>query len=321
MSGAITGGPGAVGRALPLDPPTADRAPARTSPRADLPPAADMAAADAIPTLAAPKSFDAMDLANKLLALKMKLNDEQIAGGIADVKHQGEVRKEKNAEISKKIAEAAEKAKEAAASSGIMKAFGWIAVALTVIAAVATGGALAFAAAALAVTMATLTETGVMDKMTEAIGESLMKDGMSEDDAKKWAMVFTVMIGIAVSLATLGAGAAAGAGQAAQAADKVTKIVQMGQKIGTFARYGEAAASVAEAGAGIAAGVQSNKAANAQADAMDIKKFLAKLAQQQEDEISRIQEMALGMQKLTGRVVSVIDSQAQSASNVVRHMG
>ncbi|GLS33047.1 type III secretion system translocon protein, YopB/IpaB/SipB family [Mesorhizobium albiziae] len=296
-----------------------------------LPPISDGApASDAVPTLPPPRAFDATELAATFLALQMKIADAQAAAGMEDVRHRGELQKQQNEKIARNIADAAEKLREAKKSSKAKRIFGWIAVALTVVAAVVTGGVLAFSAAAVAVTVVTLTETGVMDKMARAIAKSLREDqGMGEGQAMGWATFITVAIVLACSLATLGAGAVSGGWNAATSiatkitsqSDKVAKIVMGSQRLATAAWAGEVIASVAQSAAAIASGVQQKQATDTQAETLDIRKFLAKLAQLQEDEIERIQELFLGMKTMTQRVVDAIEEQSRSASTVIRHIG
>ncbi|WP_292088740.1 hypothetical protein, partial [Mesorhizobium sp.] len=174
----------------------------------------------------------------------------------------------------------------------------------------------------------TLTETGVIDKMTQAIAKSLIEDhGMAENQANWLATFTTISIVLACSLASLGTGAVSGgASAAASIATKITsqttqvvKIVIGSQLIATAARAGEVTASLAAASAGIASGIQKKQATDAQAETLDIRKFLARLAELQEDEISRIRELIGGMNTMTQRVVDAIEEQSRAASTVIRH--
>ncbi|ULJ74437.1 type III secretion system translocon subunit SctE [Rhizobium gallicum] len=281
------------------------------------------AASDAVPNLPAPRAFGAMELAAKFLALKMKMSAAQAAAGMDDVRHRGELQKQENDKIARNIIDAAEKLRKAKKSSKAKKIFGWIAAALGVVAAVATGGALAIPAAAMALTAVTLTETGVIDKMTQSIAKRLMKNqGMAEDQASWWATFLTVAIVLACSLATLGAGAASGGWNAATSiatkGDKVATIVSGTQRLATV---GEVTASVAASAAAIASGVQQKQATDTQAETLDIRTFLARLAELQEDEIERIRELFLGIKTMTQRVVEVIEQQSRSESTIIRRMG
>ncbi|MER8791409.1 type III secretion system translocon subunit SctE [Mesorhizobium sp. M0983] len=295
-----------------------------------LPPVSGGAPAlDAAPTLPPPpRSFDAMELAAKFLALKIKMADAQAAGGMNDIGHRGELQKQQNEKIARNITDAAEKLRKAKKSSNILKVFGWIAVALSVVTAVVTGGVLAFSVAAVGVAVGTLTETGLIDKMTKAIAKSLIEDqGIAQEKANQLATLITCFIVLACSLATVG-GATTLSGKAASTtikitsqSDRVVKISATSQRLATAALAGEATASLAASLAGIASGVQMRQATDARAETLDIRKFLAKLAQLQEDEMARIQELVVGIKTMTQRVVDAIEEQCRSASTVIRHIG
>lgn len=296
-----------------------------------LPPVSGGAPAlDAAPTLPPPRSFDAMELAAKFLALKIKIADAQAAAGMNDIGHRGELQKQQNEKIARNITDAAEKLRKAKKSSNILKVFGWIAVALSVVTAVVTGGVLGFSVAAVGVAVGTLTETGLIDKMTKAIAKSLIEDqGIAQDKANQLATLITCFIVLACSLATVGgATTLSGAWKAASTtikitsqSDRVVKISATSQRLATAALAGEATASLAASLAGIASGVQMREATDARAETLDIRKFLAKLAQLQEDEMARIQELVVGIKTMTQRVVDAIEEQCRSASTVIRHIG
>ena len=187
---------------------------------------------DSVPSLAPPlRGFDALgNLADKFLSLKLEISDEQIKGGIKDAQDKGATIKSKNAEINGKLVEASKKAAEAEKAKLAMKVLSWIAVALSVLFAVFTGGAGAIVAAAVAVTMATLNETGVMQKLTDSIAKSLQAGPpeMSSTEAKNKASWIMMGITLAVSIATLGAGFASGTSAVANAG---AKLAELGTKI------------------------------------------------------------------------------------------
>ncbi|UVK49076.1 type III secretion system translocon subunit SctE (plasmid) [Mesorhizobium sp. AR07] len=288
-------------------------------------------ASDAVPTLPPPRAFDAMELAAKFLALKMKMADGQAAAGMEDIRHRGELQKQQNEKIARNIIDAAEKLREAKKSSSAARIFGWIAVALSVVAAVVTGGIFAFSAAAVAVAVGTLTETGVIERMTQAIAKSLIEDqGMAEDCAVIWASIITALIILAPSAACMvGAGAVSGGWNAVTSiatkitsqGDKLAKIANVSQRLATAALAGEGTASAAEFCAGLVSGIFKYQATNARVETLDIRKFLGRLAQLQEDEMARIQELVVGIKTMTQRVVDAIEAQCRSASTVIRHIG
>ncbi|MBB4483484.1 type III secretion system translocon subunit SctE [Rhizobium etli] len=261
---------------------------------------------DTVPTLPQPRSFDAMELASKFLSLKMKIQDTQAAASMEDVRHRSELQKQQNEKIARKIADAAEKLKEAKKSSRAARIFGWIATALFTVAAVLTGGAFAIGAAVVAVAVATLSETGVLDKMMQAIARSLIKDqGMAEDQAKVVATFITQSIILACLLVTsVAAVSAATIGPLAAAA-----------------LAAEGVALVAKSAAQIASGVLQKQATDAQAETLDIRILLARLAQLSEDDIGHIRELVLGMKTATRNVVEAIEEQSRCLSTVVRNIG
>ncbi|UGY30264.1 type III secretion system translocon subunit SctE (plasmid) [Bradyrhizobium septentrionale] len=187
----------------------------------NLPPAVSrkIVASGSIPSLAVPRALDPIDLANNLLAVRIKMADRLIASGMADVRHEGELLRQQHEMIGNKIIEAANAMAKSKKSSRVMKFLGWLAVGLSVAAAVVTGGTLAIVAAAVTVGVAVLNETGVVDKMTQAIAKRLMKDGnMDAAQANKLAMGITMGIMLAVTVLTLGAGLMGGAANGARAA-------------------------------------------------------------------------------------------------------
>lgn len=297
-----------------------------------------------IPVLAMPKvGIDALgDIAGKFLSLKLQTSDDQMKSEMGAIKDQGKVLKSKNDEISRKLQEAAEKAAEAEKAKAAMKALSWIAVALAVLLAVFTGGVGAIVGAAVAVTMATLNETGVMDKMTNAIASSLQKGPppMSEADAKKTAGWITMGITIAVSLATLGAGMASGASSIGGLASKLPQIAntiagkigtaitetaarmmtEIAQKVITGTRIAAALTTIGQGAAGIGGGVQRYAADMLQADVVENRAFLKRLQQRIEEEQDMVQSIMQAMSDMTSKVIETIKGQSDTMTEVLQHM-
>jgi hypothetical protein len=252
------------------------------------------------------------------------MTDGQLAAGIEDARHWGEQQRQLHEKISKSIIEAAKRSAEAKKSSGIMKFFGWLAVGLSVLAAVATGGTLAVMAAAVNVGVATLAETGVIDKMTAAIVKSLEKDGIEGGKARTLGMVITIGIIFAISVLTVGAGFAngtAGLRITALVPSISVKAVQIGQRVSTAALVGEAVASVGAAAASIANGVQQKEATDAQAETLEISSRIARLRQLQGDEMDFIRQLLLDRTMTTQKVAEAIESQSDANANLIRHFG
>ncbi|WP_420969610.1 type III secretion system translocon subunit SctE [Bradyrhizobium sp. B120] len=335
-----------------------------------LPPAASykMVASASIPKLAVPREFDPVELATSLLALRVKMADRLIANGMADIRHGGELLKQQHETIGKKIIEAADAMAKSKKSSRIKKFLGWLAVGLSVAAAVVTGGTLAMVAAAVTVGVAVLNETGVIDKMTQAIAKRLMSDG-TMDAAKANRVAMGITIGIMLSVAVLsgGAGFMSGAangvratavcsqlGQAGasalrglaalaskpsslatvlaralnQAASTVadttsnaTKIAQISQKVSTAASVGEVGASLGEAAAGIATGVQQKEAADTQAETLDIRKRITWMKELQNNEMDFIKQLVQDQKLTTQKIAEVIESRSVSDASLIRVFG
>ncbi|MDA9544867.1 hypothetical protein ACM43_10180 [Bradyrhizobium sp. CCBAU 45321] len=240
------------------------------------------------------------------------MTDELVAAGIEDARHRGEQLRQLHEKTSKSIIEAAKRSAEAKKSSGIMKFFGWLAVGFTVLAAVATGGALAVTAAAVSVGVATLVETGVIDKMTAAIVKSLEKDGIEERKAKRLGAVIAIGIIFAISVLTVSASFANPAGGG-------LSISRIGQGLSTAAQVGGAVASMGAALAGIANGIQQKEATDAQAQTLDISKCIARLRSLQSDEMDFIKQLLCDRTMTTQRVADAIGRQSDSNANLVRH--
>lgn len=177
------------------------------------PVSAEMFASISMPGSPGPRGINLDNLLTEFLALNIKLADSSIAGDLADVRFRGEQQRQLHEEVGKKIIEAAQAMARSHKSAGIMKFFEWFAVGLAVAAAVVSGGTLAIVAAGVTVGVAVLNETGVVDKMTQAIAKSLMEDqGMDAHSANAAAIAITFGIMIAVCALTIGAGSASGAG-------------------------------------------------------------------------------------------------------------
>ncbi|WFU14899.1 type III secretion system translocon subunit SctE [Bradyrhizobium sp. CB3481] len=165
-----------------------------------------------IPSLPVARVFDSADLLTTLLALKIKMTDGLVAGGMADIRACEAQQRQLHERVAENIRDAAKSLARSEQSSGAMKLLGWLAVGLSVVAAVGTGGALAAVAAAVTGGVAVLSETGVVDKMTEAMATSLMEHcGMDSAEANRVAMGISIGIVFAVSVLAGGAGFAANA--------------------------------------------------------------------------------------------------------------
>lgn len=297
-----------------------------------------------IPVLALPSvGVDALgDVAGKFLALKLAIGDLQLSGSMKDIQDRGAVMKSKNEEIAHKLADAAKKEAEAEKAKTAMKVLGWIAVALSVVFAVATGGVGAIVAAAVGVTMAVLNETGVMEKLTDAIAKGLQEGPppMDEATAKKTAGWIVMGISIAVSLTTVGVGIASGASQVAGLMQKLPEIatavggklgatvtettvrvmMEVAQKALTGARVAAGLVGVSQGVTGVIGGANRFAAADLQAGVIEDRAFLRRLQQKIEDEQDLVASIMEAMSDMTSRVIEVINGQSDSMNEVLHHM-
>lgn len=282
---------------------------------------------DGVPELDPPNisSQSVDDLVNGFLALRLKTGDQQLRSSLGDVKDKGAQMKAKNAEISEALSKASEKLGDAEKSQTAMKVLSWIAVAASVALAVATGGVGAIVCAAVAVTMATLNETGVMQKATDAIAKGLEGTGsppMSASDAKKWAQGIMIGITIAVSVATIGVGWATSGTQIASLAAKLPAMVgpEMAQKIITGVKVAQALMSIGQGTTGIVGGVNRFEGMNEQAKVMDSKAFLQRLQQKLQDEQDLIKNIVELMNSTTDKVIEAMEGQSETMHDVIQQM-
>ena len=274
-----------------------------------------------VPVLSLPRNTDSTDLLLQALTLKIKNGDQQLSASMQEVQHNSEVQKTKNDEIAKKLQDNLDKMAESKGLSGFLKALQWIGVALAVLVAAVTMNPVAIAGAVMAVTMAVLNDTGVMNKMGEAITNSLIKDGMDPSEAKKWGMALTVVIGVAASLVGLGAGAASSATTgAAKLAELAEKLGEVATKVATAAKVAQTVTTVAQAGTSVGKAVIDHQAADSQAEVADLKAFLAKLKQAQDDEMDRIQNMVEQAAAVVSKAMATLGRVNDTSSNIIRHM-
>ena len=226
-----------------------------------------------------------------------------------------------------KIQENAKKLAESKKWGLFGKIFGGIALALSVVAAVATGGILAPAVAAVSVAMFTLQETGLMDKMFDAMGAS---------DAVRMGVMIGVTVlllvaGGASSVASFGKAAAQAGTKAVDAASRfgrlgaqVAKISsELGlntARVGGFAQLAGGVTEVLEGGASIGTSVTRHQADQAQADLKTLQADLLKDRKQLEQLIEAIEQL---LQQIEGRFKRAADSikaEADSMSNQIKAM-
>ncbi|CAM2065473.1 Type III secretion system translocon subunit SctE [Sulfidibacter corallicola] len=271
------------------------------------------------------KSADEMALA--LLELKSAINEAMQAFSKEDIKNNMVKNKSAHKERLGKLQEAIDKMKEAQKSSKIGKIFGWIAAAATLVAAVAatilTGGAAAplLAAAALNMTVMILQETGAMDKIVEFMAKGIQELGglvgldISEEDAKMAAQIIVMAAVLAANIAAMVmSGGATASTTISMMTKQIATIVQIGAEVAS------AASMVAQGSAQIASSVQTNDAMQAQGDAKDFQKLMAKLQAMMEEEMERLRELIENMQNNVSVIMQIMGSSSQSISQTTRNM-
>ncbi|CCB66718.1 type III secretion system translocon subunit SctE [Hyphomicrobium sp. MC1] len=296
------------------------------------PPTDEITTQSGTPTLSIPISDDSTGLLMAALAIRLKSGEEQLKTSTEDVRFQGDTQKSENQEIGKKLEEQAKQMHKSKKLGGFLKALQWIGVGLTVAIAAVTLNPVAIAGAVAAVSMAVLNETGTMDKMTNAMAESLQKDGMSKTQSMKWAMALTTVIGVSVSLATLGAGATSSATTAAaKAAEMAEKLAAMVPKLAekaativprltTATKIASAAVTASQAGVSIDKAVVDKNVSDTTADVADIKAYLSKIKAAMDDETDRIQAIVQSAQDSVSTAVKIMSGVNDSNSDIIRHM-
>ncbi|WIW50428.1 hypothetical protein ML401_35490 (plasmid) [Bradyrhizobium sp. 62B] len=272
-------------------------------------------------SLPALRGVDEVGLMTDILTVNARFADQLAAIGIEDVRLLGVEQNQLHRLISRNIQEAATYVQKSKKRSRIMKIFGWLAVGLAVAAAVITGGALAGVAAAVSVGMAVLSETGVVDKMTQAIAQRLMKDNaMGEDKANKLAVIITLAIQLTVSVAIIGAsfsGAATAASNIPTLA--IANILNVRQFVQTFANVGAGVSSLASSSAAVAAGVQQKQASDARSQMLMDRARVTELTRLQTDGLEFVEQLLKHKAMLTHRAADAIESHYALNERLIRN--
>lgn len=304
--------------------------------------------ATGVPVLDNPDDEKALEAnLEKLIAFLQLENEEQqtqmakdrieLQKGKLDVEHEGRMK-----EIDETIAKM-KKAEKAAMASRI---FGWLGAIVAVVAAVVltitTGGAaagFAIAGAVLAVSQLVMSETGAMDKLTEALAEKL-KDSFGKN-AKLAAMLIInlsmialsagcgvgAMVGatraVAQSAATAAkAGAEIAATTAASATSATAKTMSAGAKIATMvAAIMNTAVGAGSLATGGFATYYNKVAEDEKADSMEMEKFIAQLQQRLEESQEELQIILQQIQSAVGDIVELITSATDTSAEIANKIG
>lgn len=277
---------------------------------------------------------DWSDIVARVAELQTKLSELQTKTSSEDVKAQKDRVAEANKRDAEKLKEQIDKLAKASKSGLLGKIFGWIGAIVgligAVIATAATGGtaAPALAIAVVGVTMMALQESGAMEKIVDFLVDKpgvliaifgpvlggvlcgLINNGVLDEDKAK--MAIQVAFGVAMLVASLAGMAATGG---ASATDAVFKIIGMvGQIAGGLASVGGGASTIAQAAYG-------KEAADAQADMMENKAWLARLQQMLAEEIERLQTILDQLNSGAKDASGIIGDIGKSNQSVISHLG
>ena len=251
----------------------------------------------------------------------------------------------------KHIDETVKKMKDAEKAAKISRIFGWIGAVLAVVAAavltIATGGlaaGFAIAGAAIAVTALTLSETGAMDKIVNALADHLQeKYGMSKNDAM---LAASLIVNLSIMAAQLGcsvggmvAGFSAAASAAANAAATATKaagdaaktageVSKLSANIVQLAKNMQSGVTIANTAVGAGAlasnGVSTymtHRSEDAKADTTELEKFMTMLQQRLEESQEELQIILQQIEAGVGKIAELITSATDTSDQIARNIG
>lgn len=214
----------------------------------------------------------------------------------------------------KKIDEAFAKMEANKTWNTFMKVFGFIAVGLALIGAIATGGALAIAAAAIGAAVFVAQQTGLMDKMFDAMGASQE-------------VRMGIMIGVSVALMVMGgvgAATSAGTSGALQALTAGTKIAQqvanIAPRVGQAAQFLAGMMKVGEGVTQIGSAVTGYEKEQIEADSKMLQAQNLRLKQTQDDIIDMIRQLVQHLDQTARGTTQVVKSQGEAAQGVIQRM-
>ncbi len=251
----------------------------------------------------------------------------------------------------KHIDETVKKMKDAEKAAKISRIFGWIGAVLAVVAAavltIATGGlaaGFAIAGAAIAVTALTLSETGAMDKIINALADHLQETyGMSKNDAM---LAASLIVNLSIMAAQLGcsiggmvAGFSAAASAAANATATATKaagdaaktggeVSKLSANIVQLAKNMQSGVTIANTAVGAGAlasnGVSTymtHRSEDAKADTTELEKFMTMLQQRLEESQEELQIILQQIQAGIGKIAELISSATDTSDQIARNIG
>ncbi|MBC05421.1 type III secretion system translocon subunit SctE [Thalassospira sp.] len=280
------------------------------------------------PTLAPPANEDFESLVMLLQQAKSKLSDQMSKATAEEVRNNGEIKKEQNEKLQKKMEEQWDKIADAKAKAKIGKIFGIIgkiaAVVASVALAVVTAGAASPLVAGVLIAVAAISvvdlastisvEAGGPDFSLQAGAMALGKAMYPNDEemAQKAGMIMGITFTVAIAVAGLAAGVGA--------ANAVSQAPALFAKVSVAAGVIGGAANVTSGGVNIAAAADQRDADELAADQVDIKKFLAKLQALMDEDSDRLQEIVEQAQDCMQKVAEMVSSTAETKMQITRRM-
>ena len=223
---------------------------------------------------------------------------------------------------SEKIEKSLNDMDKAAESRKANKIFGWLMTALAVVAAVvacvATGGLAVgpVIGAAIAIGCQVLSETGVMDKITEKLAKGLESLGLSKQASQ---ILAQVLITVAIMAASLGAGLAGGGASAvSNAVNGSAKAIEQVRAAVAIASMVVGAASTVAGGVGA---YQGYKAGMSEADVKETEKFIAALQQRLEESEEELEQILQQIQNAISQVAELISSATDTSAEIAQNIG
>jgi hypothetical protein len=228
-----------------------------------------------------------------------------------------------------KIDETLKKMEEASRSNRANRIFGWlgaiIAVAAAIVTTVVTGGAaaaFAIAGAVVAVTALVMSETGLTDKLVNAIAESLEKSGMSKNGAKIAAALIVNLTIMAVSLGCSIGGMVSGFSAMGKAVLDMTQMaVRMAKLAQTAASIASTAVGVGALAAGTAATARSYQVGLAQSELSELEKIMTELQRRLDESEEELNAILEAIQNGLGQIAAILDSATDTQTEIAGQIG
>ena len=276
------------------------------------------------------------NLAKLVAFLQMETDEQQVALAKERIETQKAQLEKTHESQMQKIQESIEAAEKAKKMSFWTRLFSFILAAVAVIAAVvsvatcvATGGAALPATiatvmgAVLAVGMVVSNETGLTEKIVDAIAKSLQENfGLNKNESQFWAQMILMAIMLVASIATMGVGMVGGAAASvSQVGQTVQQLLKVGEVVTKVMPYVNAGMQLANATLGAVGSKFNADAGNASADSKEIEKFIVWLQQQLDETSEELQALMDALTRCVSGLAAMIDSEAQTKDEIAGQMG